>query len=120
MSRIENKEERKMLLERLQNLVKDNKRLLFTNLVPSQSGMSRTFNIYAQTKEGLVDITYLVANITQNTYTNKGKMRIHGCGMDMLFETCYQLNSAWIHLNNLDYNHDNQYNGLVETHYDLI
>ena len=47
-------------------------------------------------------------------------MRIQGCGMDMLFETCYQLNSAWIHLNNLEYTHDNQYNGLVETHYDLI
>ena len=120
MSRIESKEERKMLLEKVQNLVKDNKRLLFTNLVPSQSGMSRTFNVYAQTKEGLVDITYLVANITENTYTNKGKMRIHGCGMDMLFETCYQLNSEYIRLNNLKYDHDLQYNGLVDTHYDLI
>jgi len=120
MSRIESKEERKQLLERVQELVKDNKRLVFTNLKASQSGMSRTFNIYAQTSNGLVDITYLVANITQNTYTNKGKMRIYGCGMDMLFETCYQLNSEYIRLNNLEYNHDLQYNGLVETHYDLI
>lgn len=117
---MKNVEKRKMELERLQELVKDNKRLVFTNLKPSQSGMSRTFNIYAQTKNGLVDITYLVASITENTYTNNGKMRIHGCGMDMLFETCYQLNSAWIHLNNLEYNHDNQYHGLVETYYDLV
>lgn len=117
---MKNVEKRKMDLKRLQELVKDNKRLVFTNLKPSQSGMSRTFNVYAQTKNGLVDITYLVASITQNTYTNKDKMRIQGCGMDMLFETCYQLNSAWIHLNNLEYTHDNQYNGLVETHYDLI
>ena len=117
---MKNVEKRKMDLKRLEELVKDNKRLVFTNLKPSQSGMSRTFNIYAQTKNGLVDITWLVASITENTYTNKGKMRIQGCGMDMLFETCYQLNSAWIHLNNLEYTHDNQYNGLVETHYDLI
>lgn len=117
---MKNVEERKMNLKRLEELVKDNKRLLFTNLKPSQSGMSRTFNIYAQTKNGLVDITYLVASITENTYTNQGKMRIQGCGMDMLFETCYQLNSAWIHLNNLEYTHDNQYNGLVETYYNLI
>ena len=120
MSRIESKEERKMLLEKVQNLVKDNKRLLFTNLVPSQSGMSRTFNIYAQTKEGLVDITYLVANITENTYTNKGKMRIYGCGMDMLFETCYQLNCEYMRLNNLEYSNDLAYHGLVGTRYDLI
>ena len=117
---MKNVEKRKMNLKTLEELVKDNKRLVFTNLKPSQSGMSRTFNIYAQTKNGLVDITQLVASITENTYTNKGKMRIQGCGMDMLFETCYQLNSAWIHLNNLEYTHDNQYNGLVETHYDLI
>ena len=120
MSRIGSKEERKMLLEKVQNLVKDNKRLLFTNLVPSQSGMSRTFNIYAQTKEGLVDITYLVASITENTYTNKGKMRIYGCGMDMLFETCYQLNGAYMRLNNLEYSNNLAYHGLVETRYDLI
>ena len=117
---MKNVEKRKMDLKRLQELVKDNKRLVFTNLKPSQSGMSRTFNVYAQTKNGLVDVTYLVASITQNTYTNKDKMRIVGCGMDMLFKTCYQLNSAWIHLNNLEYTHDNQYNGLVETYYDLI
>lgn len=117
---MKNVEKRKMDLERLGVLVKDNKRLLFANLKPSASGMSRTFNVYAQTKNGLVDVTHLVASITENTYTNKGTMRIQGCGMDMLFETCYQLNSAWVHLNNLEYTHDNQYNGLVETHYDLI
>lgn len=117
---MKNVEKRFKNLKTLEELLKDNKRLLFTNLKPSASGMSRTFNVYAQTKNGLVDITYLVAIITENTYTNKYKMRIQGCGMDMLFETCYQLNSAWIHLNNLEYTHDNQYNGLVETHYDLI
>lgn len=114
------KQTKKEYLERLEELLKDNKRLVFTNLKPSQSGMSRTFNIYAQTKNGIVDITYLVANITDNTYTNKGKMRIMGCGMDMLFETCYQLNGAYIRLNNLEYTHNNQYHGLVETSYDLM
>lgn len=117
---MKNVEKRKMDLKRLEELVKDNKRLMFTNLKPSASGMSRTFNIYAQTKNGLVDVTYLVASITENTYTNKGKMRIHGCGMDMLFETCYQINVAWIYSNNLESTHDNRYHGLVETHYDLI
>lgn len=114
------KEEKKELLKQIEELTKDNKRLLFANLKASQSGLSRTFEIYAQTKDGLVNITYKVAKITDNTYTNKGKMRIYGCGMDMLFETCYQLNSAYIRLNGLEQNHDLQYRGLVDTYYNLI
>lgn len=114
------KNEKMEYLKQIKELTKDNKRLLFTNLQASASGMSRTFNIYAQTKNGLVDITYRVATLTENTYTNKGKMRIYGCGMDMLFETCYQLNGAYIRLNNLNYTHDLQYHGLVDTYYDLI
>ena len=114
------KEEKKELLKQIEELTKDNKRLVFANLKASQSGLSRTFEIYAQTKEGLVNITQKVAKITDNTYTNKGKMRIYGCGIDMLFETCYQLNSAHIMLNGLERTHDLQYHGLVDTYYNLI
>ena len=81
-------------LETLKNILKyTNKRLIFTNLKASASGMSRTFNIYVSKKGELYNITRLVASITENTFTSDYKMRIYGCGMDMLFETCYQLNS---------------------------
>jgi len=115
------KEERRKKVEILKGLLEGtNKRLTFSNLKPSQSGMSRTFNISIIKDNQIIDITKLVADITQNTYTNKGKMRIHGCGMDMLFETCYQVNQAARYLNGLDYDHDFAYHGVVETHYDLI
>lgn len=110
--------------QKLQTLEKylegTNKKLTFTNLKPSKSNMSRTFNIKIVKDNEIIDITKLVADITENTYTNNGKMRIYGCGMDMLFETCYQLNGAYIRLNNLEYTHENQYNGLVQTYYNLI
>ena len=87
------KEQRLQKLNILKELLKGtDKKLTFSNLKPSQSGMSRTFNIHIVKNNEIIDITKLVADITENTYTNKGKMRIQGCGMDMLFETCYQIN----------------------------
>lgn len=114
MERLEN-------LKKLKDLLKyTNKTLIFADLKPSQSGMSRTFRIYISKKNELYNVTYLVASITDNTFTNEGKMRINGCGMDMLFETCYQINTQALWLNGKKYNHDFAYNGVVKTRYNLL
>lgn len=108
-------------LAKLEEILKGaNRRLKFTNLKASTSGMSRTFNIYLVKDNELVDITRLVASVTDNTFTKDWKMRIQGCGMDMLFETCYQINCQARYLKGMKYDHDFAYNGLVETRYDLI
>lgn len=114
-------------IERLENLKKlkdllkyTNKTLIFTNLKPSKSGMSRTFKVYILKKNELYNITYLVASITDNTFTSDGKMKINGCGMDMLFETCYQVNCQARYLQGKKYNSDFAYNGIVKTRYNLI
>lgn len=114
MERLEN-------LNKLKNLLKyTNKTLIFTDLKPSQSNMSRTFKIYIVKKGELYNITYLVASITDNTFTNEGKMRINGCGMDMLFKTCYQINCQARYLQGKKYSHNFAYNGIVKTRYNLI
>lgn len=120
-------------IERLLNILKecknikgyDNKkrgvRLVFTDLKASASGMSRTFKIYVITKKGeMLNITYLISNI-YGSYTNEGKLRVYGCGMDMLFETCYQIN-CFLHRykGHKTYNHDKAYHGYVDTFYDLL
>lgn len=108
-------------LEALKNILKyTNKKLIFTNLKASQTGMSRTFNIYVCKKGELYNITRLVASITDNTFTSDYKMRIYGCGMDMLFETCYQLNSQAKWLDGYRGKKKTSYNYLVDTRYDLI
>ena len=108
-------------LTKLEEILKGaNKRLKFANLKASASGMSRTFNIYCVKDNELIDITRLVASVTDNTFTKNWTMRIQGCGMDMLFETCYQINCQARYLKGLKYDHDFAYNGLVETRYDLI
>ena len=120
----ENKENMQKLIEILKKCNNKDKKgvmLTFTNLKASKSGMSRTFNIYCTTKKGdLLNITYLVAKITENTFTNNYKMRINGCGMDMLFETCYQLNCAINRLKGKKYNSDIAYHGYVNTTYNLL
>ena len=118
---MKNKQKRLEDLETLKTILKGtDKRLTFTNLKASQSGMSRTFEIYVNKKGQLINVTHLIASITDNTYTNQGKMRIYGCGMDMLFETCYQVNCQALYLKGKKYNHDKAYHGVVDTYYILI
>ena len=47
-------------------------------------------------------------------------MRVYGCGMDMLFDTCYKLNSIIKKAENYKGIKKNSYNYLVSTYYDLI
>lgn len=96
-------------------------RLIFANLKASQSGMSRTFTIHVINKDGdMLDLTYIISKILKDTYTKDGKMRVYGCGMDMLFDTCYRLNCSIEYYKHKRYNHDKAYHGYVDTSYDLI
>lgn len=71
-------------------------------------------------KGDLLNLTYIISKILKDTYTKNGKMRVYGCGMDMLFDTCYRLNCAIQHYKKGKYDHDKAYHGWVDTQYDLL
>lgn len=104
------------------NNIKRGVKITFSDLKASKSGLSRTFKMYLITKKGeTLNITWLVSQILQETYTNEGKIRVYGCGMDMLFNTCYNLNCALYRLDgHKKYNHDKAYHGYVDTSYNLL
>lgn len=86
----------------------------------AKSGMSRCLSIYAQKGEYKRNITSLLCDIMDETYTKDGFMRVYGCGMDMLFNTCYELNATIKKLDNYKGKKKDNYNYLVSTSYDLI
>lgn len=50
----------------------------------SDSGMSRTLDLYVVAKHEIVRITWSVAQVLESTYDRrKEALRVHGCGMDM-------------------------------------
>ena len=95
-------------------------RLAFRIERVAKSGMSRCLSIYAQKGEYKRNITSLLCNIMGETYTKDGFMRVYGCGMDMLFNTCYELNATIKILDNDKGKKKDNYNYLVSTSYDLI
>ena len=86
----------------------------------SKSGMSRCLSIYAQKGEFKRNITSLLCDIMDETYTKDGFMRVYGCGMDMLFNTCYELNATVKSLEKYKGKKKTNYNYLVSTYYDLL
>ena len=106
----------------LKNCKKDKNgyRLAFRIERVASSGMSRCLSIYTQKGEYNRNITQLLCEIMDETYTQDGYMRVHGCGMDMLFNTCYELNYIIKKLENYKGNKKTNYNYLVSTYYDLI
>ena len=86
----------------------------------ANSGMSRCISIYTQKGEYKRNITHLLCDIIGETYTKDGFMRVYGCGMDMLFNTCYELNATIKRLDNYKGNKKDNYNYIVSTYYDLI
>lgn len=123
MEKLENKKELvKELREILKNCKKDSSgyKLGFRIERVAKSGLSRCLSIYSQKGEYKRNITELLCNIMDETYTKDGFMRVYGCGMDMLFNTCYELNSIIKKLENYSGKVKNNYNYLVSTHYDLI
>ena len=95
-------------------------RLTFKIERVARSGLSRCIPIYAVKKNCNINITYLICKIMDETYTKDGFMRIYGCGMDMLFNTCYELNATIKRLENYKGTKKDNYNFLVSTYYDLI
>lgn len=113
----------KELKEILKGCVKDNHgyRLAIRIDRVARSNMSRCISVYAQTKKGFYrNITKLIATINEDTYTTDGCVRVIGCGIDMLFNTCCELNSAIKNLENYKGHKKDNYNYLVSTYYDLI
>lgn len=86
----------------------------------ASSGMSRCLSIYSQKGEYKRNITHLVATINEDTYTKDGFVRVVGCGMDMLFDTCYRLNGNSRYLDKYKGHKKDSYNYIVSTYYDLI
>ena len=123
MKKEEIKKERiKELKEILKGTKKDNNgyRLAFRIERVANSGMSRCLSIYTQKGEYNRNITQLLCDIMGETYTKDGFMRVYGCGMDMLFNTCYELNATIKRLDNYKGNKKDNYNYIVSTYYDLI
>lgn len=74
-------------IKELKNILKysrkDNKgyRLTFKIERVSKSGLSRCISIYAVKKNCIINITYLLCEIMDETFTKEGFMRVYGCGM---------------------------------------
>lgn len=116
------KEKIKELKEILKGTKKDNNgyRLAFKIERVANSGMSRCLSIYTQKGEYKRNITKLLCDIMEETYTKDGFMRVYGCWMDLLFNTCYELNYILKKLDNYKGNKKDNYNYIVSTYYDLI
>lgn len=123
MKKVEIKKE---LVKELKEILKGTKKdksgykLAFKIERVANSGMSRCLSIYCQKGEYQRNITGLLCNIMNETYTKDGFMRVYGCGMDMLFNTCYELNAIIKRLDNYKGNKKDNYNYIVSTYYDLI
>ena len=59
----------------------------------ARSGMSRRIDFYKLTAEGPLYLTGYFADVYQ-TDDFDGGMRVNGCGMDMIFDTVYNIGSA--------------------------
>ena len=61
----------------------------------SRSGMSRHISVLAPVKDGMYDITHLVAKVIgERRNQDDGGLVIGGAGMDMGFEVVYRLSQA--------------------------
>lgn len=116
-------------LEALQKLKEimnktENKRVYATVLHVSNTGMSRVIKFIAITKRGHVyNLNELIHRITGYAWDrNYYGLRVYGCGMDMVFNTLYNVNciAKSYHViktsKNKD-NHDLRYEGLVNSNY---
>lgn len=61
----------------------------------ARGGMSREISCYIVTPESrIANITYQVATAINATTGKHNGIKMHGCGMDMGFETVYRLGNA--------------------------
>lgn len=93
----------------------------------SSSGMSRVIHFVAITKNGgIYNLDGMIHNITGDNFDrNYNGLRVYGCGMDMIFNTLYNVNSYARIYNVIKTSkkrsaHDIQYNGLINTSYNYF
>ena len=110
-------------LKKIMQKTKD-RRVYASVLHVSSSGMSRVIKIIAITKNGDVyNLNNIIHNITgykhdQNYYG----LRVYGCGMDMIFNTLYNVNAYAVSYKVVKPSknktkHDLYYNGIVNSNY---
>ena len=121
------KEEKIELLKEIKRINKEmvNNEIIVTITSVSSSGMSRTANFYYLSKNGYIyNMNYKISKILGYQMTNKG-LRIRGCGLDVIFNTlynlnCYALEYGVIKKSKNKNEKDLRYNGIVNTSYALI
>ena len=113
-------------LKQLKNIMQKtkNKRVYATVLHVSNTGMSRVIKFIVITRSGNVfNINDLIHRITGYKHDNNYYgLRVYGCGMDMVFNTLYNVNAIAYSYKviktskNMD-KHDIYYRGLVDSNY---
>lgn len=119
--------ERIQLLKEIKESMKNsiNGKILATVKSVSSSGMSRNVSFHYITKEGLIfNFNYKISKILGYRLTDKG-VRIGGCGMDVIFNTLYNLNAYAVEYGIIKPSknkskHDLYYDGIVDTNYMYI
>lgn len=116
-------------LNQLKNVMlkcKDKKCFVIVESV-SSSGMSRVIHFVAITKNGdIYNLDGMIHNITGDNFDrNYNGLRVYGCGMDMIFNTLYSINSYARIYNVVKTSkkrsaHDIQYNGIINTNYNYF
>lgn len=116
----------KALLE-LKNLMKKvkDKRVYARVTNVARSGMSRSITFRVITKKGeLLRIDGIIQRITQYRWAREwcDGIIVSGCGMDVIFNTLYNINSVALYRNIIKPSkkhneHDLRYSGIVNTNY---
>ena len=123
-----NKQEQIKALKEIKNIVSQckNKRVYADVTHVSNSGMSRNIKFVAITKKGdYRPLTWYVAKALGYTLRDDGTIKVYGCGMDMIFNTLYNLNSiaasyGVVRVSKHKDNHELRYNGIVNTSYNRL
>jgi len=90
-----NKDQQKEAVKELKKYIKKGD-TVFTTLGKdvSSSGMYRHIKVLVTNKKRILNISYQVAELTNQTYKdNSNSIGIGGCGMDMGFHIVYHLSS---------------------------
>lgn len=123
-----NKQEQIEALKKIKDIVSKckNKRVYADVTHVSASGMSRDIKFAAITKSGdYIPLTWYIAKALGYSLQKDGTIKVYGCGMDMIFNTLYNLNSEAIYngvvriSKNKD-DHELRYNGIVNTSYNRL
>lgn len=86
--------DRREAITELHKLLKPGDTVLGLVRQVSRSGMSRQIDFYVSTADGLVYLSGYIARALDYNRTDRGALKVGGCGMDMVFSVVYNLGSA--------------------------